>query len=57
VELGEDVEGTERHLLRWRYHPALARDAASWAWARHVQCGTAEARPNIVPDARAPRPA
>ncbi len=35
VELGEDVEGTERHLLRWRYHPALARDAAVWAWDRH----------------------
>jgi hypothetical protein len=35
VELGEDLESTERHLLRWRYHPALARDAASWAWARH----------------------
>jgi hypothetical protein len=35
VELGEDVEGTERHLLRWRYHPALARDAAVWAWGRH----------------------
>jgi hypothetical protein len=35
VELGEDVEGSERHLLRWGYHPALARDAAVWAWERH----------------------
>lgn len=35
VELGEDVDGTERHLLRWRYHPALARDAAVWAFDRH----------------------
>jgi hypothetical protein len=35
VELGEDVEGAERHLLRWHYHPALARDAAVWAWERH----------------------
>jgi hypothetical protein len=35
VELGEDLESTERHLLRWHYHPGLARDAASWAWARH----------------------
>jgi hypothetical protein len=35
VELGEDLESAERHLLRWHYHPALARDAASWAWARH----------------------
>jgi hypothetical protein len=35
VELGEDLEATERQLLRWRYHPALARDAAVWAWQRH----------------------
>lgn len=35
VELGEDVEATERQLLRWRFHPALAREASSWAWDRH----------------------
>jgi hypothetical protein len=35
VELGEDLQATERQLLRWRYHPALARDAALWAWQRH----------------------
>jgi hypothetical protein len=35
VELGEDLEATERQLLRWRYHPAVARDAALWAWHRH----------------------
>ena len=35
VELGEDLEATERQLLRWRYHPALAREAALWAWQRH----------------------
>ena len=35
VELGEDLEATERQLLRWRYHPALARDASLWAWQRH----------------------
>jgi hypothetical protein len=34
-ELGEDLEAAERQLLRWRYHPALARDAATWAWERH----------------------
>ena len=28
VELGEDVEATERQLHRWRFHPALAREAA-----------------------------
>ncbi len=35
LELGEDLESAERQLLRWRYHPALANDAASWAWERH----------------------
>jgi hypothetical protein len=35
VELGEDVESAERHLLRWRYHPALAHESAAWAWDRH----------------------
>ena len=34
LELGEDVEAAERQLLRWRYHPALAREAAVWAWDR-----------------------
>jgi hypothetical protein len=35
IELGEDVESTERQLLRWRYHPALAHESAQWAWDRH----------------------
>jgi hypothetical protein len=35
LELGEDLETTERQLLRWRFHPALAREAAAWAWDRH----------------------
>ena len=35
LELGEDLEAAERQLQRWRYHPALAREAAAWAWARH----------------------
>ncbi len=35
LELGEDLAATERQLLRWRYHPALAREAAAWAWERH----------------------
>ena len=35
LELGEDLEATERQLLRWRFHPALAREAAAWAWDRH----------------------
>jgi hypothetical protein len=37
IALGEDVEGTERHLIRWRYHPAICRDAALWGWREHVR--------------------
>ena len=35
LELGEDLEATERQLLRWRFHPAMAREASAWAWDRH----------------------
>src|SRR5437764_5499215 len=35
VELGEDLEGTERQLHRWKFHPALAHESAAWAWHRH----------------------
>ncbi len=35
LELGEDLETTERQLLRWRFHPALCHEAALWAWQRH----------------------
>jgi hypothetical protein len=31
VELGEDLEGTERQLHRWKFHPALAHESAAWA--------------------------
>jgi hypothetical protein len=41
VELGEDREDAERQLLRWRYDPAVAREAAAWAWERH--CSALEA--------------
>jgi hypothetical protein len=36
LELGEDEEEVERQLLRWRYHPTLARESALWAAERHV---------------------
>ena len=50
VELGEDIESAERHLVRWRYHPVVARDAASWAWDRHRSAlGAASAGDAIVP--------
>jgi hypothetical protein len=32
IELGEDREGTERQLHRWRFHPALATEATDWAF-------------------------
>ena len=35
LELGEDGEEVERQLLRWRYHPALARESMTWALDRH----------------------
>jgi len=35
LELGEDVDATERQLLRWKFHPALCRESADWAWDRH----------------------
>lgn len=35
LELGEDLESTERQLIRWRYHPAMSRESAAWAWDRH----------------------
>ena len=37
LELGTDLEETERQLGRWRFHPALCREAAAWAWDRHRQ--------------------
>jgi hypothetical protein len=37
VELGEDLEATERQLLRWRFHPSLCQEAAAWAWERHAR--------------------
>ncbi|MGH9190727.1 MAG: hypothetical protein ACRD0Q_12000 [Acidimicrobiales bacterium] len=36
-ELGEDVEATERQLLRWKFHPVLCRESAAWASDRHRQ--------------------
>jgi hypothetical protein len=35
LELGEDFEGIERQLLRWKFHPAMAHEAAAWGWDRH----------------------
>ncbi len=35
IELGDDLDSAEHRLLEMRYHPALAHDAAGWAWERH----------------------
>ena len=37
IELGEDAEATERQLARWKFHPALCREATAWAVERHTQ--------------------
>jgi hypothetical protein len=41
LELGEDPEGVERQLLRWHYHPSVAREALCWAVDRHRVAGVA----------------
>ncbi len=46
LELGEDLETAERQLLRWRYHPAMARESAAWAWDRHCRALDAAAAPD-----------
>lgn len=35
LELGEDREAAEHQLIRWKFHPALSRESAAWAWERH----------------------
>lgn len=36
LELGESAEEAERQLHQWHFHPAVTRDATSWASAEHV---------------------
>ena len=52
-ELGEDLEATERQLLRWRFHPSLCREAALWARDRHLRAA-AEAEPDSEPEWQPP---
>ena len=49
VELGEDLEEAERQLHRWKFHPAMAHEAANWAWKRHCEA-LAAGRGELVPD-------
>lgn len=46
-ELGEDPEAAERQLHHWRFHPAMAHDAVSWAWDRHRVAAKAAARQQL----------
>jgi len=46
LELGEDLESTERHLQRWRFHPVLAHESAAWAWRRHQDALVAAGDPH-----------
>ena len=41
IELGEGRDESERQLHRWRFHPALAYEAAAWAWAKHLEAANA----------------
>lgn len=43
LELGEDFEGAERQLLRWRFHPAMARESVNWAVEHHRRATQGEA--------------
>lgn len=45
IALGEELEGTERQLMRWHYHPSLCREAALWAWREHANAHAGETEP------------
>jgi hypothetical protein len=51
LELGEDLEATERQLLRWKFPPQLAREASAWAWDRHVTATAAAATNSAAAEA------
>ncbi len=50
LELGEDLEATERQLQRWKFSPGLAREAAAWAWDRHRRALAAAEGAELDPD-------
>lgn len=58
LDLGEDGESAERQLLRWRFHPAMARECVGWAVAHRAQRPSAPATPPVpAAAAGAPVPA
>lgn len=63
LQLGEDLEATERQLHHWRFHPAIAFEAVRWADEQqrsdeHPRVGAShEAVPSAsLPPLDAPRP-
>ncbi len=52
-ELGEGVETAESQLLRWRFPPAVAREATAWAWRRHAEARAAAEGLSSDPDSAA----
>ncbi len=53
VELGEDLDATERTLGAAGFHPTVCRESADWAWDRHRHAraealAMAEAEPPAV---------
>ena len=51
LELGEDVETTERQLHTWRLHPAIAHEAVAWAVARRTAVTQRVPRDDLPPEA------
>jgi hypothetical protein len=43
LELGEHPEEVERQLMRWKYHPSLARESLCWAVDRHREAAAVAA--------------
>lgn len=54
AELGEDRAGVEQQLTRWRVHPALAHEAATWALSQVRPAGAGPERPPAPADRPAP---
>jgi hypothetical protein len=50
IALGEDIDGAERQLIRWRYHPAICREAALWGWREHARAHEAASDVDVDPD-------
>ncbi|MEA2497534.1 MAG: hypothetical protein QOJ29_5445, partial [Thermoleophilaceae bacterium] len=50
LELGEDLEATERQLQRWRFHPAICHESVQWAWREHLAASATVVEPAAAAD-------